>query len=151
MVDGAQAARVIIYDRPDTLDLEQIDAPIREAVRRINASGWCFTAESCSGHPDAAYKWTWGFNKPYLRLTTRREDMGRCLDLLSAASCGFVDDEGLNHTFGLQVFRYEDRGDFAQVGVYLDAGTVWMRDAAMRVFEAFGDAACASTDTGHAP
>jgi hypothetical protein len=135
---AAQTVGVIIYDSPDTLRYETLDEPIREACRLINASGWVFTAESCSGHPDATNRFTWGFNEPYLRLTCESRRMGELLDLLSRAAGEFQDDDQMAISFGLKLWRYPDKGIFSQVGVYIVARTIWERDAAMRIFENFG-------------
>jgi hypothetical protein len=145
----ARAAGVIVYGTIAELDesgYSQIDAGIRDACRRINESGWVWTTESCSGHPDAAGPMeAWAGNpKPMLRLLTRGDEaLGRALALLVAA--GFVDadfDEGIpSRTSALELWSDDPKGEWRSVLVYIPARTVWERDCGLRVFERFAEAA----------
>ena len=73
------------YDPVFELRPEHVDSKIWPAVKRINESGWVWTAESCQGHRAAtAYS-----KMPMLRLVCQTQDAGRMLGaLLLVASVG---------------------------------------------------------------
>lgn len=64
------------YDPITELKREHVDRKIWPAVRRINQSGWVWTAESCQGHND-------GFSdSPLLRLVYRKADESAVINAL---------------------------------------------------------------------
>lgn len=133
---------VIFYTRPEDLVPEQIDPLLRDAVGKINASGWVWTGESCQGHPDAASLndtgWTHN-TEPYLRLICARRDLGRMLAALAEATLDTDEDNeaGIFHAAQLRVFANGRHPEWAEIGVYVLARNVMERDFGCRVFERF--------------
>jgi len=131
--EGLEAG-VHFYDDPENLAPEQVDPLLRDAVARINRSGWVWTAESCQGHPDeTGYVWA-GNTSPMLRLVCRTPEVGRMLGALHEASTGFVDEDGLPRYFSLRVHPQTLQG-WAEVLVYVEARTVSERDLGIAVLD----------------
>jgi hypothetical protein len=142
--EEAREAGAIFYALPADLAPEMIDPLLRNAVGRINASGWVWTAESCQGHPDAATATDTGWlhnTDPFLRLVCRQEREGEMLALLMRACTVGEDDfdHGIYHGTTARLFR-EQRGDYAELLVYLPSRNVMDRDQGVRVFERFASA-----------
>lgn len=134
--ERAKAQGVVFYSLPSDLTDEMIDPLLRQAVRKINESGWVWTAESCQGHPDATRlsETAWDHNtEPFLRLACHEDDEGQMLALL-LRSLAIPDAEALEGAEGLwneyqqaRVLRAQ-RGEYAEVMVYLRARTAGERN-----------------------
>lgn len=138
----------IFYVLPEDLDPAQIDPLLREVVLNINLSGFCWTAESCQGHPDAAHirDTAWDHNtEPFLRLVYHEDDEPRVLTAL-ARSLAIPDDgayvdavEGLwNEYQPLRLYR-DQRGEYAELKVYLPAKNAGQRNGGIEVFRRFSE------------
>jgi len=143
--DGLQHG-VAFYSDPLALTAEMIDPLLWPAVERINRSGWCWTAESCQGHPDAAgWMEAWAGNvRPMLRLVCKIENRGRLLDaLLDAATSvewGKPDADLLGPNIAsMHLYPQRARSPWFVVLVYLDAATVFDRNLGCRVYERFAE------------
>lgn len=73
------------YDPVTELRAKYVDARIWPAVKRINESGWVWTAESCQGHPKPLRNQLQA-NCPWLRLVCRQSDAATMLGVLAAAT-----------------------------------------------------------------
>lgn len=136
----AQRAGALFYCLPGELTDEMIDPLLRNAVRRINQSGWCWTAESCQGHPDATENLPWGFNtRPMLRLVCEASRAGEMLvELLDSLR---YDEVGLPQTLVAEIYRVEKpTEEFRQYLVYLEAHNVYERNLGIAAFERFAEA-----------
>ncbi len=92
----AKEQGAIFYSLPEDIDPAQIDPLLREIVLNINLSGFCWTAECCQGHPDAAKPGDTGWDhnvEPYLRLVCHQGREGEVLAELMRACDPQGDDE----------------------------------------------------------
>lgn len=147
--EDAREAGVVFYDLPADLSSDQIDPLMRPIVEQINKSGFCWTAESCQGHPDATEHPPWAGNtEPMLRLVCRREDMGRVLStLVDAAEIvpaeEFEADYGYSSAQAIRIFPHTNPKPrtlgWAELLVYLPAACVWSRNRGIRVLQRFAD------------
>lgn len=145
--------KVTFYENPSRLDPEKVDPLIRKAVLRINESGWVWTAESCQGHPDAADFEPWANNtRPFLRLVTRRGNIGLMLGMLYEKA--YRTPEGRDdykEPLTVTVYRsFAITGDWAEVLVYIEAATAWDRNNGIAAFERFAEYVCAGADIARA-
>jgi len=148
-VQAANDAGCIFYSDPATLNEKYIDPLLRDAVSRINQSGWVWTAESCQGHPDfdgRTIKTAWEHNtRPMLRLVCRIAHAGQMLASLAlAATYQFEDDadtgfSSARMTQGLELWPHTRRDGWFEVLAYFEAGNVAMRDIGCKRFEKFAD------------
>ncbi len=139
----AYKAGIIFYDLPDALQPENIDPLIWPAVKRINESGWVWTAESCQGHPDATEYGAWANNvRPMLRLVCHRVDTGKMLSLLLEA-VKQPPDSGLDglHFFKVELWPQPRRTpDWTEILVYISpVHTVFDRDQGIKAVERFAE------------
>lgn len=67
--------------RPEDLTEFDVDIEVRQAVARINASGWVWTTWSCQGHMEHN-----GYTMPYLGLVVKQEHLGMLLEILYDAA-----------------------------------------------------------------
>ena len=138
----AALAGAIFYTLPEEVLVEQIDPLLRDAVMRINASGWLWTAESCQGHPDCTDSLAWAGNvKPMLRLVCRTEHLGRAMALLTR-SATYVGDELLPTAVGFEVWpRCLTQPEWSEVLVYMNihARTVYDRNLGVEVWNRFAE------------
>lgn len=65
------------YVDPMRLTAKDVDAGVWRAVRRINTSGWVWTAESCEGHPGRSWSAV-----PEIRLVCRTADLPALMALI---------------------------------------------------------------------
>ena len=140
-VQEANDSGCIFYKDPATLRDEQIDPLLRDAVRRINRSGWLWTAESCQGHPDADDAWA-GNTRPMLRLVCRSEDRPRMMDALCQALADYNDDklgEAYGKVLSIAVWPYERRNGWFEALVYIPAAVAGERNAGCRCYERFAE------------
>lgn len=152
----ARAAGVTgIYCLPEELEDEQVDPLLRDAVRRINASGWVITAESCQGHPDSADPYVWAGNvQPMLRLVCREAHAPRLLFALTSASrlerYLTTGDAGkpiptygssgrLPCGIGMSLYVNDSPPGWFEVLIYLNAKTTWDRDMGCEAFGRLAD------------
>lgn len=169
---AATKAGAFFYGNP--LDLLKnrgaipIDPLIEPAVLAINRSGWVWTAESCSGHPDSTSQHCWAGNvEPMLRFVTQAHHVALFFELLmeatyspgsierAAAQLGKAvkdlaeadqdvvraqDEHGVEgHCYGLRVYPRKLRGPWFEVLVYVVVQhTVFDRNQGLKVFERFG-------------
>lgn len=149
LVAAAHAAGVVVYDDPHTLNYEVLEPGVRVACRRINESGWCFTAESCHGHVHEDTRWggSWG-DEPFLRLTTRQKHFGYMLALFARAmtfnevSAGGTPRSTIVEERTLSFTVYPDtRGEpeFGSTIIRIPCGRVYTRRLALEAFERFGE------------
>ena len=132
------------YSEPDALDLAGIDPLLRETVERINGSGWCWTAESCQGHPDDSSEYgPWANNtKPMMRFVVWTRDLGRLMSALVRSM--YYDREGglLTQSCFFEVFPLPPARHFqeyTELLVYIQARTVWQRDEGCRAYGRLAD------------
>lgn len=144
----------IFYTLPEDLNPDQLDPLLREAVLNINLSGFCWTAESCQGHPEAAVPGdtAWGHNvEPYLRLVCHDSCEGDILIALMRACDPQGEDElraieaGYEHPQAARLYRYQ-RGEYAEIMVYLKAHNVMGRNGGIEVFRRFSERLLAIRD-----
>lgn len=136
--EAAKAAGAVFYSLPKDLTDDMIDPLLRKAVRRINESGWCWTAESCQGHPDATELAPWGFNtKPMLRLVCHESGFGEMLAKLAHAMSD--EHDALAGSCMFEVCNYKARGDYAEALIYVRAANVFERNRGCRAFERFAE------------
>lgn len=144
LVAAAQKAGVVIYDDPRTLDYDRLEEGVRAPCRRINESGWVFTAESCHGHvhEDTRFGGIWG-DDPFVRLASRMEHFGHMLALFARASRY---RERLNPAVDYEEERvlsfnvsYDSRGwpAFGQVIIRIPSPRVYSRIQALAAFGRF--------------
>lgn len=136
----AQAAGALFYALPEQLTDGMIDPLLRKAVRRINESGWCWTAESCQGHPDSVDSSPWAGNtRPFLRLVC---DAGRAGELLVALLDSLVyDDHGMRQTQIAEIYAWTKPIDgYRQYMVYIEAHNAYERNLGIAAFERFAEA-----------
>ena len=130
------------YKLPDELAEDDIDPLIRDAVFRINKSGWVWTAASCQGHPDAAKPIEgWQNVRPYLRLVTPTERLGDMLATLLLSMR--VQDTQINLPMSLMCelrTTSVPHSDYTEVEVYVKAITAYDRDLGIRAFDQFANA-----------
>jgi hypothetical protein len=140
-VQEANDSGCIFYADPATLRDDQIDPLLRDAVRRINESGWVWTAESCQGHPDAEDAWA-GNTRPMLRLVCRIDSRATMMDALCQALADYNDDK-LGETHGqvlsISVFPFERRNGWFEALCYIPAAVAGQRNAGCRVYERFAE------------
>lgn len=137
-VQEANESGCIFYDDPATLTDEQIDPLLRDAVRRINKSGWVWTAESCQGHPDAGTALVWASNaRPMLRLVTK--ERGRMMDALTQAFAESNNWDDLPTVRSMAVWPYERRNGWFEALVYVPAVTAFERDLGCKCYERFAE------------
>ena len=141
-IDQAEDAKVGFYTRPDQLAERQVDPLIWPAVKRINESGWVWTAESCQGHPDDTGVFgPWAGNtRPMLRLVCRVEHFGGMLALLLDAAWWVHEDVPGNRPNVLEFCPTHKSGGWRGVLVYVRAATVGDRRLGLDAFERFGEA-----------
>lgn len=149
--DPAEAERhkIIFYRLPQDLNLDEIDPLMRPVVRRINESGWVWTAECCQGHPDYNGEGAgWDHNvKPFLRLVTSKKTLGEMMGAL-ASSMRLPDRvEGwppekmrcdVTCSFTTHVWS-GDLGPWEQVLIYVEAHNVLTRDRGIEALAAFAE------------
>lgn len=139
-----------IYCLPEELEDGQVDPLLLDAVRRINASGWVITAESCQGHPDATDPHAWAGNvRPMLRLVCRESDAPRLMFALATAARseryldpGPVGDPipiygsagRLPCGIGMDVYVHDTPPGWFEALVYMHARTAWDRDRGCEAF-----------------
>lgn len=153
-VQAANDAGCIFYGDPATLTDGQIDPLLRDAVRRINRSGWVWTAESCQGHPDfdgRTVKTAWEHNtRPMLRLVVRLDHAGRMLSSLVLAAAWDFDQEpsafsGARIAQGLELWPSERRNGWCEVLAYFNALNVAARDIGCQRFSRFAELVAAES------
>jgi hypothetical protein len=146
--DAAHAG-ALFYCLPEKLTDDMIDPLLRSAVRRINASGWCWTAESCQGHPDAADDHPWAGNvRPFLRLVCEAPRLGEMLAAMTRAMRStpklLVKGElfdGEPQALSFRIYPWaQPHGNYEQVLVYIDADSVYSRNQGVEAFERFAAA-----------
>lgn len=137
-VQAANDAGCIFYDDPATLRDEQIDPLLRTAVRRINQSGWIWTAESCQGHPDAEEAWA-GNTRPMLRLVTRIENRPRMMEALMQAFSESNNWDELPTVRSIAVWPYERRDGWFEALCYIPATIAGERDLGCKCYERFAE------------
>jgi hypothetical protein len=117
------------YDPIYELREGHVDRKIWPAVKRINESGWVWTAESCQGHVR-------GFGHvPMLRLVCREENMGKMLAALALSqSVAHKDRYGIYHGEG----RLELQRRFKAPKGWYEI-RVWVRRGGVSVFERFAE------------
>lgn len=151
--EEAQACGVHFYHDPEALKEDMIDPLIWPAVQQINRSGWCWTAESCQGHPDATDDFVWATNvRPMLRLVCRWPDRGRMLAALHDATIYEHEYEpglpGDLRGWGFEIWAHPGKkkhGVWCEVLVYLGASTVYRRNQALKVFARLAALVCDGT------
>lgn len=138
--EAAKAAGVCFYELPKNLKPDQIDPLIRNAVMQINQSGWCFTAESCQGHPDMVEEAPWASNTdPMLRLICQKKDTGRMMaTLVEAMYYQKGGEDGWQETLGFQGYPRAIRSsDWTEVLVYIRCKTAFDRNLGIQAYERF--------------
>lgn len=157
MVQAANDAGCIFYSDPATLTPGMIDPLLRDAVAKINASGWVWTAESCQGHPDFGLvdvHTAWEHNtRPMLRLVCRADHAGSMLVALTRSACDPITDvltpieeetdlRLSRYPQGLELWPNERRNGWYEVLAYFQAGNVAMRDLGCLRFARFAALVC---------
>lgn len=149
-IENAKSAGCIFYTIPSELVPEQIDPLIRNAVFKINESGWVWTGESCQGHPDCEEELTpWGLNiDPFLRLICRTENLGRMMVLL-IESMRYIDKHGMDSAMGFKCYptrkntypapHIVDQDKWTELMVYLYGRNVSERNRSIKCFEKFSE------------
>lgn len=145
LVAAAKETQVVLYEDPRTLDYETLEEGVRGPCRRINESGWCFTAESCHGHVHERTKdlGSWG-DDPFIRLTARREHFGHML-MLFAQAMTYDDSDSYGISLGKRTLQFnvsrDDRGEpvFMSAIVRIPAPRVYVRNLALEAFGRFAE------------
>lgn len=137
---AAREAGVCLYMLPSQVTDEHVDPMLRNIVRRINATGWVITGESCEGHPDDKDAWA-GNTRPMLRLACRLIDSDRLLGVLGRVIASMNDDavgapgNATVPFLGLSLWPRIYPGWF-EVLVYVEPGsTFWARDRGIEAFD----------------
>jgi len=141
--DEAKRAGCLFYEMPWEIKWELVDPLIRNAVRRLNGSGYVWSAESCEGHPDAAVPGAWASNtSPMLRLVARKMNQGTVVyRLFEAYEAVKKAAEQAKQPFELGGYRMhpQQRGAWAETLVYVSALNVFQRNQGIQVFEKFAE------------
>lgn len=149
---------VCLYHNIDDLENAPLDPLIRPVCEKICSSGWCFTAESCQGHPDADVPDVWAGNTaPMLRLFCKPERMGDMLKCLMEASFFEYDmEEGFENkqegtfmtkaTVSWKVFPYSLNENWFSALIYFEGSTVWDRKKIIEQLMIFGEKLCEVSD-----
>lgn len=133
--DEAMRDGVTFYNDPEWWDTYTgIDPLIRPICEQINRSGWCWTGESCQGHPGERHAWA-GNTSPMLRLVCRKLDLGRMLAILAESLATVVRPDG--GAVPCRLYSWKQLTVFAEMLVYLDATSVEERDPCLRVWAEF--------------
>lgn len=135
----AQEAGALFYTLPEDLTDQMIDPLLRKAVRQINESGWCWTAESCQGHPDSTEHIPWAHNtRPFLRLVCVKDRSGEMLYKLMQALR--YDDFGMPAILVAEVFPWTTTFQgYEQFMVYIRATSAYDRNLGIAAFERFAE------------
>jgi hypothetical protein len=147
----ARAAGVCFYDLPEDLNYSCIDPLMRDLVKKINESGWCWSAESCQGHPDAPLPHAWAGNTdPMLRLVCEAkyagEMMWRLVLAKRAAAKKASEHEmlgGIEPSLCLKLwdhYRGPKTDGWYELLVYIPSSTVWERNLGVSVYAEFAEA-----------
>ena len=134
MYENGCESGLMFYENPAEIDYDQIDPLIRDAVRKINESGWLLTAESCQGHPESDTL-TWAGNMdPMLRLVCLEEDVDRLMGAILRNS--FID----NLTAGqLRIYPSRIVKERYEILVYWQGGYVFARNEAIKQVNKLAD------------
>ncbi len=145
----AKEQGAIFYSLPDELTDDMIDPLLRKAVRRINESGYCWTAESCQGYPDATRDHPWAGNvRPFLRLVCHGSRLGDVMAALVRAmrftpQWDYPNSPTLVGEPSAMFFKVypwaTPNGDYEQVLIYIEADSVYSRDLGIAAFERFSE------------
>lgn len=130
---------VYFYSNPLVPD-EGIDLLFKPICKKINASGYCYTAESCQGHPDATEP-TNGWNdspKVFLRLGFHMEDTGRVMTALLGSS-KFTDHLGCDGAVSFELYPRETKEGWMDLTVVIKSGNVWQRARALDFWNRFAN------------
>jgi len=147
--EEARDAGCTFYSLPGELGDEGVDPKILPICEAINASGYCWTAESCAGHPDSPEP-RWVDNvEPMLRLVYEACDEGRVLSALLSAcrSMEVMPDDGDGMTLwsrpqaaGLKVFpSMKGQPGWCETLIYVYATTAWSRDRGFEALRRFAE------------
>ena len=135
MYENGCESGLMFYENPAEIDYDQIDPLMRDAVRKINESGWLLTAESCQGHPESDTL-TWAGNMdPMLRLVCLEEDIDRMMGAILRSS--FMDD--LLTAGQLRVYPSRIVKGRCETLVYWQGGYVFARNEAMKQVNKFAE------------
>lgn len=146
--EEARLAHMVCYDLPSKVKAipEMIDPLIRNAVLKINESGWVWTGESCQGHPDSE-TFCWADNaRPMLRLITRSEDVGDMMRCLLTASLEkenpdleLLEQLKPPYMCNFEIYPCRQNKGWCEILVYIPATTVYHRNNGCKIFERFGE------------
>lgn len=144
-LDEAKRSGCLFYTMPyDLKEGPWLDEKMTPAVFELARSGWCYPAESCSGHPDATEMGAWAYNNsPMMRLVTKKENLGRLFLALYEAyeetARATEKDRKIFEAGGLKIYprRPEPENGWAEVLVYIEAQNAYQRDQGVEVWNAF--------------
>jgi hypothetical protein len=134
----AQEAGIFFYENPESLTPEHIDPLIFPIVKKINESGWVWTAESCQGHPDSTDKYVWAGNmRPMLRLVVREERVGEMLNKLLESSV-FLDEDALALINGIEIWQQQRMNGWVSLTTYIaQCSTIYYRNKGLECYDRF--------------
>ena len=134
-LNKAKRAGVMFYAMPSDLAVDDfIDPLMLPILSEINRTGWCWTAESCQGHPDLDRENSWGQNTdPMLRLVCRQQNYGLMLSSLLEATTSYLH---------MSLFVYPRRvglgqTDWRETIVSIPSKNVYERNRGLQAFSDF--------------
>lgn len=133
----AQEAGINFYDLPCELNEDQVDPLILPIVKRINESGWVWTAESCQGHPDAVDPVWCDNTDPMLRLVSDLKHEPFMLQQLVRSSRSMEGE--ITPTTPLRIYPQTPKPPWGEILVYVPAQTVFYRNRGLETFRRFAE------------